>query len=166
MDENTIKLFGSKNSDEWSTPQSFFDEVNKEFNFNLDVASSHSNRKCESYFTKTDDSLNQKWMFVDFIGNEIKKGRVWCNPPYSMVKQFLKKGQEEIKKGNSELIVFLTFANTDTTWFHEYCYNKPNVEIRFVKGRLKFTGHNSEGKLVSNSAMRPSILIIMRRDNG
>jgi phage N-6-adenine-methyltransferase len=144
MDQNTIKLFGSKESDEWGTPQKLFEELNKEFNFNLDVCASQHNTKCDKYFTLEDDALKQDW-----------KGRIFCNPPYSKVKEFLQKAERE--RGNYEIICFLTFANTDTNWFHDYCLGK--AEIRFIKGRLKFT---SEINKKGNSAMRPSILIIFR----
>lgn len=159
MDENTIALFSSKKSDEWGTPQFLFDKLNAEFNFNLDVAASHDNHKCYFYFRKEDNALNQLWC----VGEQ--NGRVFCNPPYSLVKQFLKKGSEEIVKGNSDIIVFLTFANTDTKWFWDYVYDektnhlRKGIELRFIKGRLHFTGYQK-----TNSAMRPSILIIMRRE--
>ena len=54
--------------------------------------------------------------------------------------------------------MFLTFANTDTKWFHEYCYNK--AELRFIKGRLKFLDETGKEK---NSAMRPSMITILRK---
>lgn len=52
------------------------------------------------------------------------------------------------------IVVMLLPARTDTKWFHEYIYNK--VEIRFVKGRLKFG--NSE-----NSAPFPSMIVIFKK---
>lgn len=33
MNPQTIKLFQSKNTDEWETPQSFYDEIDMEFKF-------------------------------------------------------------------------------------------------------------------------------------
>lgn len=163
MNYQTIKLFSSRNSDEWETPQKIFDNLNQEFNFNLDVAASHQNRKCAQYFTQYDNSLNKIWTHYDVINEQIIDGRVWCNPPYSKVKEFLEKATKEFNNYNCKCIVFLTFANTDTNWFHDYCYNKPNVELRFLKGRLKFKGKNKDGIEVKNSAMRPSMLIIFRR---
>ena len=150
MDENTIKLFQSKASDEWETPQDLFDKLNEEFNFDLDVCASLDNAKMHNFYTIKDNALQLPW-----------NGRIWCNPPYSKVKEFLIKAHQEINNGNCEEAVFLTFANTDTKWFHNYVYNK--AEIRFIKGRLKFKGYNKDGKLVNNSAMRPSILIILHR---
>lgn len=43
-------MYTSK-TDEWATPQSYFDEINKEFNFNLDPCATEDNHKCDKYFT-------------------------------------------------------------------------------------------------------------------
>lgn len=53
-------MFSSK-TDLWSTPQDFFDKLNKEFNFNLDPCSTHENAKCEEHFTIVEDGLKQNW---------------------------------------------------------------------------------------------------------
>lgn len=58
MAEN-LKVMLSNYSVEWDTPQSFFDEVNKEFHFDLDVCATHENHKCPNYFTKEDDGLKK-----------------------------------------------------------------------------------------------------------
>ena len=79
--------------------------------------------------------------------------RVYCNPPYG-------KGiQEWVAKcaNHDGLAVMLIPARTDTKWFHQFVYNKPNVEVRFVKGRLKFG--NSK-----NSAPFPSMVVIFNGD--
>lgn len=131
-------LFSHK-SDEWETPQDLFDELDKEFHFDLDVCATNENTKCLLHYTPQDDGLSKDWSAWDTI---------WCNPPYSNIKDWAKKCSKH--KG---LAVMLVPARTDTKWFHEYCYNKPNVEIRFIKGRLKF------GKS-KNSAPFPSMIII------
>jgi site-specific DNA-methyltransferase (adenine-specific) len=56
--------------------------------------------------------------------------------------------------------VFLVFSNTDTKWFHNYCYNQS--ELRFIKGRLKFVDENGQTK---NSTMRPSMIVIFRNED-
>ena len=53
-------MFSAK-SDEWTTPQSFFDELDKEFHFDLDAAADDQNHKCSRYFTIKDDGLTQNW---------------------------------------------------------------------------------------------------------
>ncbi len=49
-------LFSSK-TDQWETPQDFFDELNREFNFDLDPCADASNHKTAEYFTKEQNGL-------------------------------------------------------------------------------------------------------------
>lgn len=139
---NSEVLFSSK-TDDWSTPQEFYDVLNAEFNFTLDPCADDMNHKCDKYFTKVQNGLVQDW----------SGERVYCNPPYG-------KGiQEWVAKcaNHDGLAVMLIPARTDTKWFHQFVYNKPNVEVRFVKGRLKFG--NSK-----NSAPFPSMVVIFNGD--
>ena len=131
-------LFTS-NTDLWETPQDFFDGLNKEFGFDLDVCALPENAKCERYFTPEKDGLDQEW-----------KGTVWCNPPYG--KQ-VGKWVEKAYKSNCTVVMLLP-ARTDTKWFHDYIYRK--AEIRFVKGRLKFGGSKTPAPF-------PSMVVIYRR---
>lgn len=111
----------------WGTPQKFFDDLNKEFNFTLDPCATDKTAKCKKYFTPETDGLKQSW------DNEI----VFMNPPYGReISKWIKKATE-IKNG---IVVCLIPARTDTKYFHEFLYNKANVELRFIKGRLKFEG--------------------------
>ena len=53
-------LFSSA-TDEWATPQEFFDELNGEFHFTLDPAANKENHKCETFFTKEQNGLTRPW---------------------------------------------------------------------------------------------------------
>ena len=53
-------LFKS-NSDEWSTPDDVFAELDNEFHFDLDPCADDSNHKCQKYFTVHDDGLKNSW---------------------------------------------------------------------------------------------------------
>ena len=133
------KVLFSSNKEDWETPQDLFNELNKEFNFTVDVASSEENHKCSKFYTEKENGLIQNW------DNEI----VWCNPPYGRkIGDWVKKASE-----SNATVIMLLPARTDTKWFHEYIYNK--AEIRFIKGRLKF------GNSV-NSAPFPSMIVIFR----
>ena len=135
-------MFSSK-TDMWSTPQDFYEELNKEFNFNLDPCATKDNSKCKKYYTVEDDGLLQNWGGYN----------VFCNPPYGRkIKDWVRKSYEESKKDNT-VVVMLIPARTDTKYFHEYIYH--NAEIRFIKGRLKFG--NSK-----NSAPFPSMVVVFR----
>lgn len=53
-------LFSSK-SNEWATPQDFYDVLNEEFDFTLDPCATDENHKCDNYFTQEMDGLKQDW---------------------------------------------------------------------------------------------------------
>lgn len=57
---NTKVMFSSQ-TDNWATPQWLFDELDKEFHFTLDPCASKDNAKCEKFYTKEDNGLNQNW---------------------------------------------------------------------------------------------------------
>ena len=133
-------LFTS-NTDLWSTPQNFFDELNKEFNFTLDPCSNKQNAKCKKFYTEKDNGLDKNW------DNEI----VFMNPPYGKeISNWVKKASE----ARGGVVVCLLPARTDTRYFHQYIYKQS--EIRFIKGRLKF----GDSK---NSAPFPSMVVIFKR---
>lgn len=139
---NTELMFSSKRED-WETPQDFFDELDKEFSFTLDPCADERNHKCRKYFTKEQDGLTQCW----------EGERVFCNPPYGRgIGSWVKRCYLHGREGNG-IAVMLIPARTETKWFHEYIYNKPNVEVRFLKGRLKFGGSQ-------NSAPFPSMVVV------
>ena len=131
--------FSSK-TDNWATPQSFYDRLNDEFMFTLDPCADKDNSKCARYFTKEDDGLVQDW-----AGE-----RVFMNPPYGrVIGDWIRKAYEESLK--DALVVALIPARTDTRYWHDYVMRAK--EIRLVKGRLKF----GDGR---NSAPFPSAVVV------
>ena len=57
---NTNLMFSSK-TDQWDTPQEFFNSLDSEFHFDLDPCADDINYKCDKYFTVNDDGLSQNW---------------------------------------------------------------------------------------------------------
>lgn len=51
----------TSSSDEWATPQALFDELNEEFNFDLDPCATEDNAKCENFYTLQENGLEQSW---------------------------------------------------------------------------------------------------------
>ena len=135
---NTDLMFSSK-TDLWATPQDFFDELNREFHFTLDVCALPENAKCDNYYAPEQDGLSLPW-----------EGVCWCNPPYGRgIGQWVRKGFEAAASGAT--VVMLLPARTDTQWFHDYIYRK--AEYRFIRGRLKFGGSK-------NAAPFPSMVVV------
>ena len=140
------KALFSSDSAEWETPQDLFDELNEEFKFTIDVCANDDNYKVVPHYSKLNDAFDNNWK--EDSSNDWK----WMNPPYGReIKDWIKKASEEKK------VVALLPARTDTKYFHEYIYKKPNVEIRFIKGRLKFSGSK-------NSAPFPSMIVIFNQN--
>ncbi len=134
-------LFSSR-SDEWGTPPDLFEELDKEFHFNLDPCCTEENHMCDMYFTKDQDGLVRDWGGYT----------VFCNPPYSKINEWVEKCYRESLKEKT-IVVLLVPARTDTKWFHRWVYHRS--EIRFVRGRLRYGG------AVNNSPF-PSMIVIFR----
>lgn len=131
--------FSSK-TDLWETPQATFDKLHAEFGFEVDVCALPENAKCARYFTPEQDGLLQEW-----------RGACWMNPPYGReIGHWMRKAYESSKRGAT--VVCLVPARTDTAWWHDYAIKG---EVRFIRGRLKFGGHE-------NSAPFPSAIVIFR----
>lgn len=80
----------TSNTNEWATPQAFFDELNKEFTFTLDPCATPQNAKCARYFTKEIDGLAQSW----------RGETVFCNPPYGRdLAKWVAKAHAEVVAG-------------------------------------------------------------------
>ena len=141
---NSMSVHFSSKTNEWATPKDLFARLNDEFKFTLDPCATPENAKCAKFFTKEDDGLKQSW----------EAERVFCNPPYGReLGKWVEKAYQS--RTLAQVIVMLIPARTDTKYFHQYIYGKEDVEIRFLKGRLKF------GE-ATNSAPFPSMLVIFR----
>ena len=132
---------------EWSTPQDFFDRLNAEFNFTLDVCATAENAKCAQYIDREANGLNWGW------GSNV----CWMNPPYGReIGGWVAKASSEAQQG--AVVVALLPARTDTRWWHEHIEPRRQADpscVRFVRGRLKFGGSR-------NSAPFPSAVVIFR----
>lgn len=144
-------LFSSKKMD-WCTPQDFFDKLNEEFHFILDAAATDKTAKCPIYYTPETDGLSQSWD----VG-----GAVFCNPPYGRdVRKWVQKAYEEFEHSGGKFpIVLLLPARTDTSYFHDYIYGK--AEIRFIRGRLRFTDDDG---VPGDAAPFPSMVVVYRKN--
>lgn len=148
----------SKAKDEWSTPPDLFYALDQEFGFEVDAAATAENTFLPLWFGLdavpggcSNDALRADWS---------RYGRIfWLNPPYSKCRAFIAKAAEEARKGCT--VVCLVPSRTCTRWWHEHVWDvatestRPGVEIRFIRGRLKFVGSK-------NSAPFPSVVIIFR----
>ena len=135
-----MNIHFSSATDMWSTPQEFFDQLDSEFGFTLDVCSTHENAKCDQHFTESEDGLSQVW-----------DGVCWMNPPYGRtIGKWMRKAWESSLTGAT--VVCLVPARTDTAWWHDYAIRG---DVRFLRGRLKFGGS-------ANPAPFPNAVVVFR----
>jgi len=134
------EVLHSSNSDEWSTPQFVYDWLNAIYTFTLDPCATEENHKCDKFYTIETDGLKQSW------SNET----VFVNPPYSDIKNWVKKANDECIY-NSAHVVLLIPSRTDTSYWHDFIM--PSAKhIYFLRGRLKFGDS-------TNSAPFPSCIV-------
>ena len=70
----------------------------------------------------------------------------------------MRKGYEESQKPGT-LVVMLIPARTDTSYFHDYIFGGKADEVRFIRGRIKFTDEDGNAK---DAAPFPSAVIVWR----
>lgn len=130
---------------EWETPQDFFDALNREFSFTLDVCAIPYNAKCQKFFTPEKDGLSQDWT------NDI----VFMNPPYDKtMPKWIQKAYETAQKGGY-VVALITSRGTDTKMWHDWVMKAS--EIRFIKDRLHFSLNGT-----SRRANLPSAVVIFK----
>lgn len=122
------------------TPWEVFNPLKEEFSLEVDTAASAENARLPVYFDEKIDGLKQDW----------SGKRCWMNPPYG---RSIGKWVRKAATSKATVCVCLLPARTDTRWFHDYIYEQ--AEIRFIKGRIKFSGMKGSGKF-------PSMVVIFR----
>ena len=159
---NSAVMFG-KATDEWATPQALFDELDREFGFAVDVAATRDNAKCAGYFGRDgiyEDALTADWSRALWaVEDGTRRRAFWMNPPYSRCREFI--ALAALRACGGYTVVCLVPSRTDTRWWHDHVYDAVHrqwytgVEVRFIKGRLKFGDS-------TNSAPFPSVVIVFR----
>lgn len=117
----------------WYTPEPLFRDLESRYGpFDLDVAASIDNAKCARFYSVEEDGRVQPW-----------SGRVWCNPPYRRLIEWVRKAYEEVQAGRCERVVMLLPAQTSTAWFHDYAL--PFGGLEWIRGRVRFGGCTADG---------------------
>lgn len=150
----------SSASTEWVTPPEIYDPLNAVFHFETDPCTTKDNPLgTKTFYTKESNGLERPWFENTFI-----------NPPYGKeIGLWVREARRRqvgfydyYNQRHHEIIVMLLPARTDTKWFHDYIWDsgysipKNGIEIRFLKGRIKFVG-------AKNPAPFPSMICIFKR---
>ena len=141
---NVTGILQQPKSHEWETPPEFFRALDDEFRFALDAAASLDNTLCTHFYSQDVNGLLYDWTWAD--------GPVWVNPPFgSAIGKWVRKSYDQSQDGAT--VVMLIPARTETRWWHDYVMR--SAEIRFVRGRLRFSGSNV-------NAPFPSVVVVFR----
>lgn len=146
--------------DEYGTPQKVFDNACKEYKIKpkIDICASKINHVLKNYYTIKDNCFTK----------EIKKD-FFMNPEYSQVANFMAFAFAQHRHNNVSALI-LTYAKTDTKWWHDYV--EPFAEVHFVKGRIQFNDEKGKPKMIwdkkysrwiKGPAPYPSVWIIFRK---
>lgn len=120
--------------DDRGTHPSDFDPLNDRFGFTLDVAAAPHNAKTERFFTRADNGLEQSW-----AGE-----RVWCNPPYSNIGDWVAKAWREFENGTDLIVMLLPANRPEQAWWQdlvEPLRDQPRLSglrTEFLRGRMRF----------------------------
>jgi phage N-6-adenine-methyltransferase len=124
--------------DDRATPPDLFGMFDARFRFTIDVCASEHNTKLPRFFDKKVDGLAASWAHE----------RVWCNPPYSDIKPWVKKAWAETL---AHLTVLLLPANrTEQGWWQnlvEPHRDRPGsiLTTEFLRGRTRFIAPGASG---------------------
>lgn len=126
-------------ADEWLTPPEILRELGP---FDLDPCSPIERPwpTAQRHLTVLDDGLSQPWV-----------GRVWLNPPYGAQIGLWMRKMAHHRHG-----IALTFARTETAWFHESVWSAAHLLV-FLTGRLTF--HRPDGSTSKYNAGAPTVLV-------
>ena len=141
-----MQLSISQKNDQWETPPDLFQLGCDYFDFEptLDLCATNFNKKCKLFIKNY--ALDMDW-----------DNDSWLNPPYSNVKDWIRKAYfSHIKYNVSGLA--LIFAKTDTKVWHE-CILHGQAEVYFIEGRVKFF---KNGVMSKNPAPYPSAFVFWR----
>ena len=130
---STGALLSSKDQT-WTTPPALFDQLNEEFHFTRDIASSpdtYTAKAIGKFWAPSDDALAQSW--------EGECG--FLNPPYGReLPAWIAKAAEVVASAEKETtIVMLIPARPDTTIWQDVILRSAR-EVRFIRGRIRFGG--------------------------
>ena len=145
----------SSASDDWSTPQDYFDQVAKVYRFTLDACADVNNKKAPLYYGLDHSDVTRRDGLAGDWAADAAGGCVWLNPPYGRtIKDWMRKAVAESDRGAT--VVCLVPARTDTAWYQDTALARQELgraSVTYIRGRLKFGGQK-------NAAPFPSALVV------
>lgn len=114
--------------DDWGTPPKLFEYLDKYFSFTLDAAANESNTLCKDFISPEEDALKTLW-----------DGVIFCNPPYTMAKEFVERAIDQIRNPICVSWCLLIPVRSDRIWFQKALHLRC-LSHTWITGRLHFGG--------------------------
>ncbi len=145
----------TKLSDQWQTPQWLYEELNKEFNFDIDLCAKPANTKCVTFYY---DYLNNDVFWYEYrrwykdsirqyahlslkgLVNQRSIKSAFMNPPYSNPRPFIEKAWEDSKDCK---IVCLVKCDPSTKWWATF-WDHGSRCIYCIYGKLRDDSYDKE----------------------
>jgi len=108
----------------WGTPRAFYEWLNSQLAFTIDVCALPTNTKHSRFFTPKDNGLAQSW----------EGETVWCNPPYGhgRIGPWLEKARDEALFARA-LVTLLVPARVDSDWWQTFVMSADGGAGRLVR---------------------------------
>jgi phage N-6-adenine-methyltransferase len=124
----------------------------------LDAAANADNAKCPVFISPEDDARKQNW------GKWSKGGAAFCNPPFAIVEEFVRKAHKEAQKGIVVAVIIPIWHSKD--WFKEIALQFG--EIRFIGKRTDYKGSGPKagtnaGSGFGGPAILETLIVVFRK---
>lgn len=120
---------------EWETPWDFFNVVDEEFGFQIDVCATAENAKCDDYIGPKGDEgalmIDALFPATPWLPSHIE--RAWCNPGFSDPFPWMEKAYKESQRHPSALVVVMGLPSFPSKSWRTWV--ELASEIRLIGGR-------------------------------
>jgi site-specific DNA-methyltransferase (adenine-specific) len=100
-----------------NTPREWWNKLNEQVGFTIDVAATDNNHLCEQYYTQEQDALaeHNRWT-----------GRVWCAPPWDEpeLHRWVDKAYWEWNNKHADFVAMLLPVRIEASWWDYLAYAK------------------------------------------
>ena len=135
-------MVSQKPNDQFRTPEVLFQRYNERYAFTVDGAANEQDTLCSTWWGPGGGPWHGRDGVEDFFssheGNWMDN-RVWINPPYSMIPEFLDHALKFRKV--CPVTCWLLPAWTDRLWWHRFIGRTgpyPHSTWEFLPGRVEF----------------------------
>lgn len=126
--------------DEYETPYELYQDICNLWGVrpDLDIAANKDNKKCHKFLT---DAFNQPWDST---------AAVWCNPPHSMTKDFVKLCHDYWVRTGMPVVMLIPANSVCTKYAEKYIKKKAIIEP--IYGRPRFLKDGKPSKFPSRNS--------------